>query len=505
MSLSTLAIINRLSKTYEQLLANRHEIGETLRESLETICLMMGAESARLLLDEGMQQTVVAVGVQASILADADSAVDAFCRQVGDGDIVDFQQIPDCPSLPLKMVSIFALPVHAPLHATLWLGFDEIPTLTAEVDSLLALLRQQTALAINQAYMQEQERSGREQLSALLANDFEPIIIVDTHYNVQVFNPAAQILFGVSDAVGKPFNAVVESEALQELIRAGANARHDVEFASNDERTFSPHVSEVRSEAGEPRGWLMVLRDVTRFKRLSENMSDFLHTVSHDIRSPMTAAKGYVDMLGMVGSVNETQSAFIAKILTSINDMSNLVEKVLDAGRLDPEMDVYDIRRETCDPAAMINKVVSTLATAAANKHITLKTQIAPNLPIMFIDEMMTERALTNLVENAIKYTPERGEVVVEGRVEQNTLILAVRDNGLGIAPEDLARLFERGQRVRRKEHKGIRGSGLGLFIVRNVARKHSGQATVDSEPGKGSIFSINIPLTRENMVGGGD
>lgn len=504
MSLSTLATINRLSKIYEHLLAN-NPIYDTLQESLETICVVMGADSARLLLGEGGHLTVFAVGFDDDVLMLADAAMDAYCRANGSGDIVDLQQIPECPELPFRLVSIWALPVHATLHATLWLGFEEVPALNAEIDSLFTLLRQQTALAINQAFMQEQERSGREQLKALLANDFEPIVIVDNQYNVQVFNPAAQILFGVNDAIGKPFDTVVDSEALRELIRFGANVQNDVEYASSDERTFSPHVSEVRSDDGERRGWLMVLRDVTRFKRLSENMSDFLHTVSHDIRSPMTAAKGYVDMLGMVGEVNDTQAKFIDKILTSINDMSNLVEKVLDAGRLDPEMDVYDIRRETCDPAAMINKVVSTLATAAAHKHITLRTQIAPNLPIMFIDEMMTERALTNLVENAIKYTPERGEVVVEGRVEDNTLILAVRDNGLGIAAEDLARLFERGQRVRRKEHKGIRGSGLGLFIVRNVARKHNGQATVHSEPGKGSVFSISIPLIRENMVGGGD
>ncbi|KAB2857101.1 MAG: GHKL domain-containing protein, partial [Anaerolineae bacterium] len=324
------------------------------------------------------------------------------------------------------------------------------------------------------------------------------------------FNPAAEALFQVTAkaAVGQPFKNIIKSETLLKLVypdEQNDGIENIVEYVAPDGRIFAPHVSEVIGENGNTDGWLLAVRDVSRFKRLNENMSTFLHTVSHDLRSPLTAAKGYLDMLPMVGEVNDKQETMMGKIVTSIQDMTNLVEKVLDAGRLDPMMGTYQLRRESIDPSEIISKVVSTLSSAAQKKQINLRSRSASNIPIMYLDEMMIGRALQNLVENAIKYTPENGEVTVEVEMKNDTLIFAVTDNGLGIAPEDQQRLFERGERVRRKEHKGISGSGLGLFIVRNVAQQHGGDAQVQSEEGKGSRFEILIPLTDENLRGGGD
>jgi two-component system, OmpR family, phosphate regulon sensor histidine kinase PhoR len=391
-------------------------------------------------------------------------------------------------------------------QATLWMAFEEGAGLENADYEVLNLLALQAVIAINSAYTLAVAEIEHQQREALLANDVEPIIIVDTDFQIRVFNAAAEKLFAVSAefALGRPFAEVIQSQMLQDMLNAGTNARPDAEYMADNGMTFSPHVSQVVARDGSEHGWLMVLRDVTRFKNLSENMSNFLHTVSHDIRSPMTAAKGYVDMLRMVGQVNDKQDIFIQKTLTSIRDMTNLVEKVLDAGRLDPEMDVYEIRRETTDPTAIIAKVVSTLTAAAEQNSITLTSEVSPNVPVMYIDELMTERAITNLVENAIKYSPPGGKVHIGAKVEDDMLVLSVADNGYGISQEDQERLFERGQRVRRKEHKGIRGSGLGLFIVRNVARKHKGFANVESEVGNGSTFSISIPLIPENLVGGG-
>jgi signal transduction histidine kinase len=251
-------------------------------------------------------------------------------------------------------------------------------------------------------------------------------------------------------------------------------------------------------------GWRMVLMvDVSHFKRLNENMTMFLQTVSHDLRSPLTAAKGFVDMLPMVGEINERQVMMLDKVTTSIVDMTNLVEKVLDAGRLDPEMGAYEIRREMCDPAEIIEKVASSLAPAASKKNLILEAEAGQGVPVMNLDTMMIERSLTNLVENAIKYTPEGGTVWVRVSAENHRLTFSVEDNGFGIPSDKLPSLFERGSRVRREEHKAIRGSGLGLFIVKNVAQQHGGDATIESVEGQGSIFRIVIPLSGQNTIAG--
>lgn len=483
----------------------------TLTSALEAAAVVTQASSARLILERSAESITVAAGLEQEALVAADLLIHDYCQLEGRLEVVDVTSLTplDLSRLTSVLTALIAipLPLQKVQHATLWLGFDHAPQLTEAQREILNLLALQAAIAINTSYSEDAARTGTEQLTALLETDTEPIIIVDKKYLIRVFNPAAELLFNAkaAEVIGKPFESVIEHQSLRDFLLAGANSSPDIEFTSDDHRTFSPHVAEVRSENGTLKGWLLVLRDVTRFQRLSENMSNFLHTVSHDIRSPMTAAKGFLDMLSMVGPLNEKQEKFIEKITTSINDMTNLVEKVLDAGRLDPMMDVYAIRREPCDPAAMINKVVSTLSPVATSKGIALVADIGSDVPIMNIDEMMTERALMNLVENAVKYTPDGGKVWVQAYVRDDYLVLAVRDNGYGIAPEDQKRLFERGERVRRQEHKGIRGSGLGLFIVRNVARKHNGLATLESEPGQGSIFSIAIPLAGKNLVGGGD
>lgn len=485
-------------------------LDEVLSLILGQIVAMTESAMVRLVLARPSESLTFAAGIVDDRLAAADLPILQFgLEQETATTIKDFATINALAAFADEFDSIMVVPLsllHPDQQAVIWLGFTAASHLANETITVVNVLALQAIVTLNHDYANLVAETQQEHHVALLANDVEPIIIVDKRYRIQVLNPAALSLFNVDNdvALGRSFESVVPNEQLIKMIKAGFDAPADVEFTAENGMTFSPHVSPVLSSNGDLRGWLLVLRDVTRFKNLSENMSNFLHTVSHDIRSPMTAAKGYVDMLRMIGDVNERQEQFITKILTSISDMTNLVEKVLDAGRLDPEMDVYEIRRETTDPSAIVQKVVSTLSNAAEQKKITLTYDVSPQVPIMNIDELMTERAMMNLVENAIKYTPEGGEVHVSARVEDNMLVMSVSDDGYGISAEDQQRLFERGERVRRKEHKGIRGSGLGLFIVRNVARKHGGFATVESEVGQGSTFSISIPLIGENLMGGG-
>lgn len=348
-------------------------------------------------------------------------------------------------------------------------------------------------------------QASHRRLEAILASIEDAVIMIDNARRIEVFNPAAEQLFGIvsESALGQPIEQIIAHPVLLQHLEEKSlkERRVTVEIA---EKAFQLLISEVMGENNTGMGRVLILADVSHFRRLNENMTLFLQTVSHDLRSPLTAAKGFLDMMGMVGEMNEKQDKMKDKILTSILDMTNLVEKVLDAGRLDPEMGAYALRREVCDPAKVVQKVVSTMTPAAQKKSITLKSDLAPNVPIMNLDEMMLERALWNLVENAIKYTPEKGEVTVKAQVVEHTLQVSVVDNGLGIAPDKLATIFDRGKRIHREEHRQIRGSGLGLFIVRNVARQHGGEATISSQEGQGSTFTITIPIAGDNVVGAG-
>jgi len=317
-------------------------------------------------------------------------------------------------------------------------------------------------------------------------------------------NRAASALLGQTQAelFGQAFGQLFPQEEMSRLLGQPHLSEHSRIFLIYDERFFQPQLLPLPDSQEIQNGFIVVLSEVSHFKRLNENMTLFLQTVSHDLRSPLTAAKGFVDMLSMVGELNQKQIIMREKILVSISDMTNLVEKVLDAGRLDPEMGAYELRREVCDPAEVVEKVVSHMSATANKKDQALSPLIEAGLPMLNLDHMMIERALVNLVENAIKYTPNGGEIQVAAYVQGENLYFEVRDNGLGIAPELQVKLFERGSRIRRVEHRNIRGSGLGLFIVKNVAQQHGGDAEVDSVEGQGSRFRIRIPLSGPNIVG---
>ncbi len=244
------------------------------------------------------------------------------------------------------------------------------------------------------------------------------------------------------------------------------------------------------------------IRLVARHEKLGRNQSEFMRIVSHDLRSPLTSIQGFASMLeaGSVGELNSQQEHFVEKILSGISQMTSLVENFQDAGRYDPETGFYEMQRKPCDVGEIIRKIVSNHIVPAEKQELNLKTQIEDDLPIIFADSNMLERAIINLVDNAIKYTPNGREIIVQALRNGDSVHIAVKDNGLGISPENQKLLFERHVRIARTEHKRVKGSGLGLFIVRSVARRHGGEAWVESEEGNGSTFFIKVPIGEVNM-----
>lgn len=239
-------------------------------------------------------------------------------------------------------------------------------------------------------------------------------------------------------------------------------------------------------------------------EKFSRNQNEFIRIVSHDLRSPLTSIKGFADMLesSMVGDLNEKQAHFVGKILSGIEQMSSFVDNVQDAGRYDPETGFYEMERTPCDLLELIHRIVNNYLVPAEKQELTLLVDAADDVPIINVDQTMLQRAIVNLVDNAIKYTPNGGTIKVGVHQRGEELIISVSDNGYGISPENQQRLFERHFRIRRQEHKKVKGGGLGLFIVRSVAQRHGGRAWIESEEGRGSTFFISIPLKGANLMG---
>ncbi len=248
------------------------------------------------------------------------------------------------------------------------------------------------------------------------------------------------------------------------------------------------------------------LRLIARHEKLSRNQSEFLRIVSHDLRSPLTSMKGFASMLEAIIVEDAQKLHFVEKILSGIGQMTSQIDNFQDAGRYDPETGFYEMERHLVDVADLVNRIVDNQLIPAEKLELSVTTNSADNVPIINADINMLERAVINLVDNAIKYTPNGGNVEVGVFLHANNddtdkLIISVKDTGYGISVEDQKMLFERHVRIHRKEHKRVKGSGLGLFIVRSVAQRHGGDAWVESEIGNGSTFKIGIPLIGDNLI----
>ena len=219
------------------------------------------------------------------------------------------------------------------------------------------------------------------------------------------------------------------------------------------------------------RGWVLALRDVSRFKRLNHNQQEFMRIVSHDLRSPLTSMQGFADMIrmGMVGEVTERQVYFVDKILSGISQMAAIVENIQDAGRFDPETGFYDMEREHVDLGEIAKTIVQNHIIPAEKQELTLELRVDDSVPILNADGNMLTRAITNLVDNAIKYTPNGGRVEVGIERDGDMVVIRVTDDGHGISEEDQRRLFQRHVRLEYKEHRQVKGTGLGLFKVNRI------------------------------------
>jgi two-component system, OmpR family, phosphate regulon sensor histidine kinase PhoR len=240
-------------------------------------------------------------------------------------------------------------------------------------------------------------------------------------------------------------------------------------------------------------GRVCVLRDITHFKELDSLKSEFVATVSHDLRSPLTLMRGYATMLEMVGHMNEQQTGYVRKIVAAVENMSRLVNNLLDLGRIEAGI---DLQLETILVQDVVERVVSTLQLQAAQKRVQLVVDIpSQTVPLIEADQALLQQALYNLVENAIKYTEPGGKVSLCVRAQDNGLVFEVTDNGIGIAPVDQPRLFEKFFRGAQRDNKKEHGSGLGLAIVKSITERHGGRVWMESQLGKGSVFSLLIPL----------
>jgi signal transduction histidine kinase/HAMP domain-containing protein len=382
-------------------------------------------------------------------------------------------------------------------YGVLWVAYEQSRDFSEDEIQFINMLGDQASLAASNAALFCSTEIVRQRLEAVLSSAPEPILVFDENDRLLLMNPAARDLNTLVTDVSKG-NSLEETLAVRELInlirRQESFTPLQGEITLTDRKVFQADVSPVYAQ-GSMIGKICLLREITGYKKLDTQKSEFVATVSHDLRSPLSMLKGYVTMLPMLGEMNDQQGDYLKKITSSIDGMSHLVNNLLDLGRIEAG---EGIKLESIHPGPVIDRVVKTLIPEANHKSIILEAAYPEDTGQRILaDAALLQQAIFNLVENAIHFTNVGGRVDVGYQFEGDKTVFYIKDNGIGISPIDLTALsnqIKSGSIDSSRGNSARSGVKLGLSIVKSIAEKHQGSIRMESQLGKGTVFYLEIP-----------
>ncbi|HVM73123.1 MAG TPA: ATP-binding protein [Anaerolineales bacterium] len=334
-----------------------------------------------------------------------------------------------------------------------------------------------------------------QKFDTILEHIEDGVIILDDRKNILLINAAARRTFGLwqeDNVNGKTVTDVLPHPDLKALVDKGVtNPVPHHEIAFDDGRVLSAQYTPISGI-----GVAITMQDITYLKQVDRLKNEFVNTVSHDLRSPLTAILGYVDLLDRVGPVNDQQREFIHRVQVSVESITSLVNDLLELGRIEAG---FDSQNEIVPVDGILRYSLETVSGQISEKRLNVHLDLPLDIPPIRGNPIRLRQMLDNLVGNAIKYTPENGEIGIEMEVQGEQVILRISDNGPGVPPADQPHIFEKFYRASNVP-KGVGGSGLGLAIVKSIVDSHHGRIWVESLLGKGSTFTVVLPLTQKTI-----
>jgi two-component system phosphate regulon sensor histidine kinase PhoR len=345
----------------------------------------------------------------------------------------------------------------------------------------------------------DQIRERGDQLAAVLGGMVEGVIAVDRRARILFANDAAgeQFDFQADQAHGRPLMSLIRDETLHQSVQRAMTTRTsvnaEIERHAPSSGTMAVHATPL---PGEPcPGVVVVLYDMTQLRRLESMRQEFVANVSHELKTPLSSIKAYAETL-RAGAINDHRHnlQFVQRIEDQADRLHQLILDLLSLARIESGEEAFEI--VDVDMRDAVEMCLDEYRQSAEAKMISLRTEPPVDEVIVRADEEAVRQILENLVNNAIKYTPAEGEVVVRWKRERGYALIEVQDTGIGIEREHQERLFERFYRVDKARSRELGGTGLGLSIVKHLAQFFGGTVRVRSEVGKGSTFAVRLPLS---------
>lgn len=334
----------------------------------------------------------------------------------------------------------------------------------------------------------------KNKLEAILTSMDSGVIAVDKNFKVILINPYAESIFGINkNIIGKNLMDNIRDFEIENLFNCYAEDSDysEVQILHPEKKDLRIRTANIINENG-PIGKVAVIQDITKIKKLENMRSQFVANVSHELKTPLTSIIGFSETLRYVDD-EETKNKFLNIINDEANRLTRLINDILTLSDIENNKDAIV---EKVDINVCIDNVYEMMKNQASNKHIKIIIE-GDNLPEIYGNNDRIKQMLLNLVDNAIKYNSEHGEVIIKKVLNKNHFEILVKDTGCGIPKEHIERLFERFYRVDKARSRAEGGTGLGLAIVKHIVLSLNGTISVESEIGRGSIFRIKIPINQ--------
>ncbi|MBN1812352.1 MAG: GAF domain-containing protein [Anaerolineae bacterium] len=400
-------------------------------------------------------------------------------------------------------------------------SYDTAGAYDVSHEEVLVTIASQAAVAIQNAHLYERtdEALARrvQELASILRTTSEGIMLFDRNWQVLAANRALASFLGTAqtELVGQKLDAPRSEndqslitligytpESLQgdcqETAREDALHKQAIIAPGPPERHVERTLTPVRDREGEITGWLLVLRDISEEVKLAQLREDMMHMLVHDLRSPLTVLRGSLEMIEIAVDDGKLEDVrFLEQMAQRGSDrMLRMVNELLDISKL--ESGEFPLHPEAVEAESLLRDISTRLRPLAADANIAINMLIAPNLPSLYVDSKFTDRVLHNLVDNAIKFTPDNGHVKLWAKLDPekaDTMLIGVTDTGPGIPPQERHRVFEKFQQTSATGRRV--GTGLGLPFCKLAVEAHGGQIWVESEVGKGSTFVMRLPTAK--------
>jgi len=507
-----LSAINTVAATVSQSL----DLEKTLQTALDAVLNVIRVDSAGIsLVDESAQELVlraqrgwrydfvtqpmrVPLGKGMSGIAVNNDEL------VVTNDLVDESQLAVPEFADEEVLAMALVPMHARgrVVGILSVMHHETYEFTEEEITVLRAIADQVGVALDNARLYENTKEQSSRLSALLDSSGDAIIATDNYGHIELINSTAEQLFDLrkKDIIGLPLRHAPLHPRLREGLRRAMSSEDKgntvFEVALEDGRFLSAIVSCVYAHQApesnrEPEGWVMVIQDVTHLRQAEQARVNFIHAAAHDLRNPLGVTMNALSLLEQyIDNVSDRQAEIMEIATDSLNRMQALIDSLLNLEHIQSGV---GLKCKVVDVRDLVERGAIDIQPSLYKAQQELKLDVPEDIPPIEGDINWLYRALINLLSNAHKYTPEQGVVGIRAYVQDDEVYIEVNDNGPGIPLEAQTRLFERFYRVPGVE--AIRGSGLGLSIVKSVVEQHGGRVFVQSRVGQGSVFGMVFPV----------